>query len=63
MVALIRTLRGFHLPQQCVHFIQGEFAIGAHSTMTRHGGQYLILRTLHHRGGIVLRQLSQHASS
>ena len=30
MVALVRTVGGFHLAQQRIHFVDGELAVGAH---------------------------------
>src|SRR5690554_5630668 len=38
VIALVGAFRTFHLPQQCVHFIKRQPAVGAHGAVARHGG-------------------------
>ncbi len=62
MVALVGAFGLFHLTQQTVHFIEGQAAVRTHCAVTGHGCQDLVLGPLHHRAGIVLGQLGQHAA-
>ncbi|MNF04660.1 hypothetical protein D3C80_2042270 [compost metagenome] len=62
MVALVGALGDFHLPQQAVHFVQRELAVGAHRAVAGHGAEYFIARALHHGAGVVLAEFGQHAA-
>ena len=59
MVALVCTIRGFHLAQQGVHFFQAQLAVGTHCSMASHGGQHIVASALQHLVCLVLRQFCQ----
>ncbi len=60
MVALAAALGIFHIPQQTVHFRQGQAPIGAHGTMTGHGPEQFVQMRLDAIAGAVLHQVRQH---
>src|SRR5450830_740327 len=62
MVALVGALGLFHLPQQGIHFIERELAVGAHGTVAGHGREQLVLCPLDDGAGFVLGQLGQYAA-
>ena len=42
MIALIGAIGTFHLTQKRIHFLQCQFAMGTHRTVTSHGGKALV---------------------
>ena len=62
MVALVGALGRLHLPQQGVHLVDGQLAVGTDCAVAGHGRQQLVLCPLYDCAGVVQCQLSQHAA-
>src|SRR5687768_5577335 len=62
VIALPCALGQFHFPQQCIHFRNGQPAVGPNGTMARHGGQQFVPSARQHMTATKFPDLSQNVT-